>query len=64
MSEHPPSPCVNICAMDPGAGICVGCHRTLDEIAGWGTLPPAAKLAVLDQLPGRKTLLQTRDGDR
>ena len=29
------SPCINICELDPASGICVGCHRTVDEITNW-----------------------------
>lgn len=31
-----PSPCVSVCRMDARTGLCEGCFRTLDEIAGWG----------------------------
>lgn len=30
-----PSPCISICQID-AAGLCLGCLRTLDEIAVWG----------------------------
>ena len=30
------SPCVNICKMD--GGVCIGCGRTLKEIADWQKL--------------------------
>lgn len=33
----PVSPCVGICSMD-ATGLCVGCRRTLAEIARWSTL--------------------------
>lgn len=29
-----PTPCIRICALDR-AGLCTGCLRTMDEIAGW-----------------------------
>ncbi len=29
-----PTPCIGICALDR-AGLCMGCLRTMDEIAGW-----------------------------
>lgn len=28
------SPCVKICELD-GRGLCIGCFRTREEIAGW-----------------------------
>lgn len=30
-----PSPCVSICALDDD-DICIGCHRSGDEISQWG----------------------------
>ena len=30
------SPCTNVCALDDG--LCVGCGRTVDEIAAWQSM--------------------------
>jgi predicted Fe-S protein YdhL (DUF1289 family) len=49
-----PSPCISICAIDPGTGYCVGCFRTLDEIAGWIGLDAAARLSIWDEIDQRK----------
>ena len=49
-----PSPCVNVCQMNPYTGYCRGCMRTIDEIAGWLDFTPAEKLAVLDQIEARR----------
>lgn len=48
-----PSPCVNVCRMDPGTGQCAGCLRTLEEIAGWSRLEVDAKRAIWANLPDR-----------
>lgn len=56
----PPSPCVNICVMHKKRDLCVGCFRTLDEIASWGSLPAAAQRAIIDQLPERRKSLKRR----
>ena len=48
------SPCVNVCQMNPYNGLCRGCMRTLDEIAGWLDLCAAEKLAVLERLEERR----------
>ena len=48
------SPCINICRMHAPTGWCEGCLRTIDEIATWGRLDTAARLAVLDRLPPRR----------
>jgi predicted Fe-S protein YdhL (DUF1289 family) len=50
-----PSPCNNVCRMNPDTGLCEGCLRTLDEIAGWSVMSDAEKRAVLAQLPARPT---------
>lgn len=47
------SPCVKICQIHPGARLCVGCGRTLDEIAGWSAMTDADRAAVMAALPGR-----------
>ena len=49
-----PSPCNDICTMDPASGWCRGCKRSIDEIAAWSTLDEAAKRAVWDALPRRR----------
>ena len=61
---EPQSPCVNICVMHPQEGICVGCYRTLDEIAGWSSMSADARRAVIDALPERKPRLKKRRGGR
>lgn len=47
------SPCVKICVIDDG-GLCVGCARTLDEIAGWGTYSQAQRRAIMGALAHRR----------
>jgi hypothetical protein len=49
-----PSPCVNICQIDAHTSVCLGCRRTLDEIAAWSRMSDADKLAVWQRLPGRE----------
>jgi len=43
------SPCVNVCRLDADK-ICVGCRRTLAEIAGWRDMSAAQRRAVLARL--------------
>jgi uncharacterized protein len=47
------TPCTKVCAVDGRSGLCVGCGRTLQEIAQWGALDEAARKAVMAQLPAR-----------
>jgi predicted Fe-S protein YdhL (DUF1289 family) len=49
-----PSPCIDICRIDADTGWCEGCMRTIDEIAAWGALDEATKLAVWQRLPARR----------
>lgn len=51
------SPCVNVCHMSLPRGVCVGCCRTLDEIARWSEMSDAERSAVVAQLPGRRIRL-------
>lgn len=48
------SPCVNICEMDAATGLCVGCARTIDEIAGWSSGSAPWRDEVMAALPGRR----------
>jgi predicted Fe-S protein YdhL (DUF1289 family) len=58
------SPCRNICRMDEATGHCVGCGRTLDEIALWSVLDDDDKHAVWALLPGRLAELPPVDPTR
>jgi predicted Fe-S protein YdhL (DUF1289 family) len=54
MSEAPvPSPCNKVCTMDAEGRFCVGCHRTLEEIAQWGAMTNEQRRAVLARLEAR-----------
>jgi len=52
------SPCVSVCQMDAATGWCLGCARTIDEIAAWGTLDDDARRAVWARLPARRAALR------
>lgn len=53
-TDEVPSPCISVCTMDAAGALCLGCYRTLDEIAAWSVLDPDAKRAVLAALPSRR----------
>ncbi|MGH8713238.1 MAG: DUF1289 domain-containing protein [Casimicrobiaceae bacterium] len=48
------SPCTSVCAIDRRTGLCAGCYRTLDEIAGWIDFSPEQKRALLRTLSARR----------
>ena len=58
------SPCVKLCVVHPEARICVGCFRSIDEITGWSRLTPAARAAVMADLPARAPRFAKRRGGR
>lgn len=47
------SPCNQVCTIDVPTGICVGCGRTLNEIAEWGDANPERQKAISQNLPER-----------
>jgi uncharacterized protein len=49
-----PSPCISVCKMDSKQGLCVGCGRTLDEIARWGGMSESEKRGVWQAIDGRR----------
>ncbi|PCD01636.1 DUF1289 domain-containing protein [Sphingomonas spermidinifaciens] len=52
------SPCILVCTLDTASGLCLGCGRTSDEIASWTRLSPAARRAVMAELPQRLARLE------
>jgi predicted Fe-S protein YdhL (DUF1289 family) len=48
------SPCVQTCTLDPHSGRCLGCGRTIDEIARWGTMDAAERERIMADLPARR----------
>lgn len=47
------TPCVKVCAVDGASGYCLGCRRTLPEIAGWARLSDEERAAIMAALPDR-----------
>ena len=48
------SPCINVCRMETSNGLCVGCLRTLDEIATWSHASNDDRLAILAAIERRR----------
>jgi predicted Fe-S protein YdhL (DUF1289 family) len=49
----PSSPCIKLCTIDPRSGLCIGCGRTLAEIAAWSTMDETARQAIMHDLTTR-----------
>jgi predicted Fe-S protein YdhL (DUF1289 family) len=48
------TPCVMVCTVDGASGLCLGCLRTLAEIATWSRMTDEARATVMHDLPGRR----------
>jgi hypothetical protein len=57
------TPCIKVCIVQQASGLCIGCGRTLAEIAGWMSLSDAERSRIMARLPGRvETMIgQTAD---
>ncbi len=45
-----PSPCIDVCRLNPVTHICAGCSRTIFEIDAWPSLSDAEKLEILQRI--------------
>ncbi len=52
-----PSPCINVCRMDAGSGLCLGCARSLEEIAGWSRAGNDERRRIKAELARRRQQL-------
>jgi predicted Fe-S protein YdhL (DUF1289 family) len=62
--EEIESPCVKVCVVHPQARLCVGCLRTMDEIAAWSRMTAETRRAIMAELPSRAGQLTQRRGGR
>jgi predicted Fe-S protein YdhL (DUF1289 family) len=58
------SPCINVCQMDSASGLCLGCFRTLDEIAAWSRIDDPARSDILAAVARRRYEHDPREGKR
>ena len=63
-ADQVPSPCISVCVMDAASGVCIGCLRTLDEIAAWSVLDGDARRAVLAAIEERHRTRIASSNDR
>jgi predicted Fe-S protein YdhL (DUF1289 family) len=54
------TPCIQVCIVDGESGLCLGCYRTLAEVARWGQLGEAQRDAIMDELPARRGRIDPR----
>jgi len=49
------TPCIKVCMVDGQSGLCLGCFRTLPEIARWERFSDEERLALMAALPDRRS---------
>ncbi|MGE5097138.1 MAG: DUF1289 domain-containing protein [Betaproteobacteria bacterium] len=47
------TPCTKICKLDSTGRVCIGCRRTVDEIAKWASLTDEQRRAIMKALRKR-----------
>ena len=59
-APRPPiaTPCVKVCLIDGESGLCVGCQRTLPEVAGWSRLSDDERTEIMAALPARRARIR------
>ena len=55
------SPCTKICTIDPRSKLCLGCGRTLTEIAQWASLGEPERQRIMAELPVRRRIALADD---
>lgn len=56
--EQIATPCVKICIIDGESGLCLGCRRTLPEIAAWTRMSAQERAEVMAGLGARRALIR------
>jgi uncharacterized protein len=52
------TPCVKVCLIDGESGLCVGCQRTLVEVASWSRFTDAERAEIMAGLAGRRSRIR------
>lgn len=58
--EEVDSPCVKLCVIHPTANLCMGCFRTVEEIADWSEMDQDTRKTLMIELPDREKLIVRR----
>lgn len=47
------TPCTRVCVVHPTLKLCLGCGRSIDEIARWTSYGVTERTRIMDELPAR-----------
>ena len=48
------TPCIQVCVVDGESGLCLGCYRTLQEVAAWARFSEDERARLMAELPARR----------
>lgn len=48
------SPCNKVCTVDGDSGLCIGCFRSIEEVATWAVISPAQRKDIMRTLRARE----------
>lgn len=54
------SPCILVCTVDGASGLCLGCYRTLQEIATWSRIDEDERQKIMSGLKDRKSQIDPK----
>jgi uncharacterized protein len=52
------SPCIDVCDVDSTGQYCIGCGRSMAEIAAWLAMTAAQRQVIMAELPARLQRLE------
>jgi predicted Fe-S protein YdhL (DUF1289 family) len=56
------TPCIKVCTIHAASRLCLGCGRTLDEIARWVDYTDRERAEIMSKLPARLAALTPQSG--
>jgi predicted Fe-S protein YdhL (DUF1289 family) len=52
------SPCIKLCIVDGESGLCMGCFRSLAEVARWGRMSDEERAEIMGGLAERRVRIR------
>jgi predicted Fe-S protein YdhL (DUF1289 family) len=56
------TPCIDVCEIDEVSGLCIGCGRSIEEIASWSEMSSPERRTIVAILPARRQRLAATKG--